>query len=274
MTWLKLSDDFAEDCARVELSDAAFRTHVEVLLWCMRRENGGCISVRDLIRSAESQDVEAAVEELIAYGFWEANENGWRVLHHMEHQPEPDLIAKRRASTAERVRKHRRKQAGVDPTDPDDERNAVTEGVTRRVTRVGTGRVGTGTISTTSFPGERSQDPRREGRSTLRPNAHDVPPGELRHIVEKGARVQDRALRLVADVLGEPIDKVRQLIEHGTDERADQIAGLVEDTLVPALVGGVNDRDAKTELRRARDADHDITWAEFPLADGDWKDGT
>jgi len=32
MTWTKLSDDFPEDCARVGLSDAAVRTHLEG--WC------------------------------------------------------------------------------------------------------------------------------------------------------------------------------------------------------------------------------------------------
>jgi hypothetical protein len=32
----------------------------------------------------------------------------------MEHQPEPDLIAKRRELTAERARRHRRKKAGLD----------------------------------------------------------------------------------------------------------------------------------------------------------------
>jgi len=33
MTWTKLSDDFPEDCARVGLSDAAVRTHLEGLVW-------------------------------------------------------------------------------------------------------------------------------------------------------------------------------------------------------------------------------------------------
>ncbi len=44
--WLKLSDDFGVDCARVGLSDAAFRTHTEALLWIMSRENGPMIDSR------------------------------------------------------------------------------------------------------------------------------------------------------------------------------------------------------------------------------------
>ena len=50
--WLKLSDDFGDDCARLKLSDAAFRTLVESLLWAMRRENGGSIDNIDIRRFA------------------------------------------------------------------------------------------------------------------------------------------------------------------------------------------------------------------------------
>lgn len=129
MTWTKLSDDFADECS--SLSDAAFRTHVEALIWTMRRETGGCITMRDVRRFAESPHAEMAVAELVACGWWSIDGQGYLVHHHMEHQPEPDLIAKRRQDTAERVRKHRRKRAGLaeesvllsatrpDPTRPD-----------------------------------------------------------------------------------------------------------------------------------------------------------
>ena len=137
MTWTKLSDDFGDQCAA--LSDHAFRTHVEGLLWSMRRETDGAITMRDLRRFAESRDWMAAVDELVQAGFWEACDNGFLINHHMEHQPESEIIAQRRASTAERVRRHRRKQAGLDKAS-----NAVTNSVTRRVTRDGSGRVGTG----------------------------------------------------------------------------------------------------------------------------------
>lgn len=114
MTWLKLSDDFADECARFELSDAAFRTHVEGLQWAMRRETGGRLTERDVRRFAEVDDPHGAVEELVAAGFWEPFAGGYRVVHHMEHQPEPDLIDRRRKLAAERVRRHRRKKAGLD----------------------------------------------------------------------------------------------------------------------------------------------------------------
>ena len=102
MTWTKLSDDFADQCCG--LSDAAFRTHVEALIWVMRRESGGYLAARDVKRLAESPHTEMAVAELVACGWWSIENQGYRINHHMEHQPEPDLIAKRRELTADRVK--------------------------------------------------------------------------------------------------------------------------------------------------------------------------
>lgn len=116
MTWTKLSDDFADQC--VDLTDASFRTHVEALIWTMRRETGGFITPRELKRLAESPHYEMAVTELLATGWWSIDGQGYRINHHMEHQPEPDLIAKRRADTAQRVKKHRRKKAGLEAEPP------------------------------------------------------------------------------------------------------------------------------------------------------------
>lgn len=111
MTWAKLSDDYPVQTA--PLSDAAFRTHTEALCWTMLRETGGRISDREVQRFAETQDPEKAVEELVRRAFWKVDGGGYLIVHHMEHQPEPDLIAKRRQNGAERARKHRRKLAGL-----------------------------------------------------------------------------------------------------------------------------------------------------------------
>lgn len=113
MTWTKLSDDYGDECS--ELTDAAFRTHTEALIWAMRRENAGYITGRDVKRFAESPHIELAVTELVSCGWWSIEGQGYRINHHMEHQPEPDLIAKRRELTADRVKRHRRKKAGLSP---------------------------------------------------------------------------------------------------------------------------------------------------------------
>lgn len=137
MTWTKLGDEFPDECSA--LTDAAFRTHVEGLCWVMRRESGGFIADREVRRFAESPDAAAAVEELVAVGWWEPVDGGYVVRHHMEYQPEPDVLEARRRNTRDRVRRHRRKAAGLADEDPDDAaRNAVTE----RVTRDGSGRDG------------------------------------------------------------------------------------------------------------------------------------
>jgi hypothetical protein len=116
MTWTKLSDDFGDQCA--DLSDAAFRTHVEGLLWAMRRENGGVLTARDVRRFGESQDAQTAVSELVARGFWDATgDNGYLVRHGMGVQIEPDVIAARRRADAERQARKRHKAAGLTATE-------------------------------------------------------------------------------------------------------------------------------------------------------------
>jgi len=137
MTWTKLGDEFSDETAG--LSDAAVRTHVNGLNWTMKRETGGRVTERDVRRFADSPDFEAGVKELVALGYWTAEDGGYQIRHHMEHQPEPDLIAKRRALTAERQRRHRRKQAGL----PEDSSRDITRDAVRYEMRY-PGRVGSG----------------------------------------------------------------------------------------------------------------------------------
>jgi hypothetical protein len=103
MGWLQLSDDFPDECGN--LSDAAFRTHVEGLVWAMRRENGGRFPKRELFRFAEVIDPDKAGVELVAAGWWLDLDEDYRILHQMNYQTEPAVLAKRRADTAERTRR-------------------------------------------------------------------------------------------------------------------------------------------------------------------------
>jgi len=115
MTWLKLSDDFADECAEAGLSDAAFRTHVEGLLWTMRRESGGRLTPRDVKRFAETDDPDAAVAELAGVGFWADTTGVIAVVHHMDQQVEPRVLAQRRKLATERQRSVRYRKAGLSP---------------------------------------------------------------------------------------------------------------------------------------------------------------
>ena len=153
MTWTKLSDDFGDQCA--DLSDAAFRTHVEGLLWTMRRETDGAISKRDISRFAESALPDDAVVELVARGFWTECDNGYLIEHHIEHQPDSETLTARRNADALRQSRKRRKAAGLDVSDHesrrdtprDSERDSCSDTPsddTRDPGRVGTERDGTG----------------------------------------------------------------------------------------------------------------------------------
>jgi len=134
--WLKLSDDFGELCARLNLSDAAFRTHVEGMAWAMQRENGGEIHENEVKRFAESDQYQIAVDELVNKDCWSANEKGFLIKLHMEHQVEPEVINARRNANARRQRKSRYKQAGLSAETPlpthdigrDDTRDAGLDG--------------------------------------------------------------------------------------------------------------------------------------------------
>ncbi|TCO22356.1 hypothetical protein EV652_110342 [Kribbella steppae] len=169
MTWTKLSDDFGDQVAG--LSDAAFRTHVEALVWTMRRCTGGMLTDRDVRRFAESPDADAGVKELVALGYWTEEDTGYRIRHHMEHQPEPDLVERRRGQAAERQRRKRRRDAGLVESHPS-RRDSLSDD-TRYPGRDGSGRDGLATTTT----GELGNDAMRQ-RSEA----------ELRAEVEEHAR--------------------------------------------------------------------------------------
>ena len=139
MTWTKLSDSFGDELAG--LSDAAFRTHVEGLLWTMRRETDGHLGEREVRRFAETAEPGAAVQELLDHGLWAHKPGGYVVLHHLEHQPEREVMAARRATAADRQARKRRKDAGLGvEVSPRESRRDDT----RDPGRDGSGRAGTG----------------------------------------------------------------------------------------------------------------------------------
>jgi hypothetical protein len=113
MTWTKLSDTFGSEVSR--LSDAAFRMHVEGLLYVMRNETGGLIPTEALGWFAGTEDPGKAVAVLLDRSFWIDRGDAYEVVHHMEHQPEPDVIAKRRENDAKRQARKRRRDAGLPP---------------------------------------------------------------------------------------------------------------------------------------------------------------
>lgn len=111
MVWAKLDDAYGDDCA--PLSDAAFRTHTEGLVWTMRRVTEGRITQRDLRRFAETKDPDAAVAELVEIRWWEAHPDGdgWQIIHDMSYQRTRDQVEADRDAAAERQRRWRERHA-------------------------------------------------------------------------------------------------------------------------------------------------------------------
>jgi hypothetical protein len=108
VTWLKLSDTFSNETARARLSDAAFRAHVNGLNYVMWRESGGYLDALDIRRCLDVEDQQAAVDELVAAGFWKPEDDGgYRIIHAMDDQRTPGEVAAARERTAARVRAHR-----------------------------------------------------------------------------------------------------------------------------------------------------------------------
>ena len=118
-----------------ELSDAAWRTHCEALIWSRQRTLDGSIPKRDLPRFAYSANAGEAVVELIEREWWEDRGEYWVLIFGMEWQVTKKQLEARRA--ADRKRQNRRRaHADGDHTlcvDPD-HCHAVTNAVTRTVT--------------------------------------------------------------------------------------------------------------------------------------------
>lgn len=108
MTWTKLTDDFGDQCAKVRLTDAAFRTHVEGMSWAMRRETAGVIDEIDVKRFAETKDPWAAIRELLEIGWWEETGDGrLQIIKNMDQQVEVKVIEARREADNLRQRRKR-----------------------------------------------------------------------------------------------------------------------------------------------------------------------
>lgn len=109
MMWTKLGDEAPDEYA--DLSDAAFRVHVEALCWSNRRLLDLRIPKRDLRRFAFSDEAEQAVKELVECSFWIDDGDAWHLAHRPEWQQSRDQVEHRRAQNAiaqERRRRHAR----------------------------------------------------------------------------------------------------------------------------------------------------------------------
>ena len=100
MTWAKLSDDFSDDCWT--LSDAAFRLHVEALVWNGRKLLDLRLPKDDLRRFAKHPEV---VGELLAVGWWSDDGDAYVIRHHGTYQRTREQVLAQQSANAENGRR-------------------------------------------------------------------------------------------------------------------------------------------------------------------------
>lgn len=156
MTWTRLSDDFSDDCWT--LSDAAFRLHVEALVWSNRKLLDCVLPKDDIRRWAKHPD---AVEELVDVGWWIDNGDSYTIRHHAMYQRDREAVLKRQEANRRNGRRGGRppgpgrEHPPREPVEPPEETQSVSESLSESKThRDGTGRDGTGLEEATTYQGE------------------------------------------------------------------------------------------------------------------------
>jgi hypothetical protein len=111
VTWTKLGDEFAGET--ISLSDAAFRTHVEALMWSNYRLLDLAVPKRDIKRFAETVDPDQAVKELVEAGWWEDHGAVWWIgCRFPDWQRDRVQVQHRRAQWSVQKRRQRRHKLG------------------------------------------------------------------------------------------------------------------------------------------------------------------
>lgn len=109
--WTKLGDEFGD--AAWNLSDHAWRTHCEALLWSNQLGLDLMVPKRHLRRFAFSDRADEAAAELCASGWWKPEGDYWNVGQRFpEWQLEREVVEYRRSASVLRQRRHRLHKAG------------------------------------------------------------------------------------------------------------------------------------------------------------------
>ena len=97
MSWLRIDDGFDEHLKIVDLSDAAFRAHVEGLTYCARNLTNGVIPAGVNGRIC----TKTVRQELVDAGVWEADGRAIRIHDYLDWNPSKEqVIADREMRTA------------------------------------------------------------------------------------------------------------------------------------------------------------------------------
>lgn len=116
VTWTRLSDDFADRHDVLQLSDTAFRVHVQALVHCNRLLTDGQLPTRALhLLIAPEVDHDAVIEELVSSGLWTRTKTGYAL--DWSDQERADTVRQRKETTAEKQRLYRERKSRHDSGD-------------------------------------------------------------------------------------------------------------------------------------------------------------
>jgi hypothetical protein len=83
VTYAKFGSEFPEKLAADGISDAAWRTHAEAIMWVYHVEAWDLRVPKHMLRRiAGSIDWEMAVKDLVAAGYWADDGHSWTIRHH------------------------------------------------------------------------------------------------------------------------------------------------------------------------------------------------
>jgi uncharacterized protein YdaU (DUF1376 family) len=110
MTYAKFGSEFPDRLAADGVSDAAWRTHAEAIMWLYHVEQWDLRIPKHMLRRiAGSIDWETAVKDLVAAGYWADDGNAWVIRHHSK-----VIIGSLAAQAAKRERDRKAQQARRD----------------------------------------------------------------------------------------------------------------------------------------------------------------
>jgi hypothetical protein len=85
VTYAKFGSEFPDSLAAAGLSDAAFRTHAEAIMWVYHVEAWDLRVPKHMLRRiVSSSEWETAVKDLVAAGYWTDGGAAWVIRHHAQ----------------------------------------------------------------------------------------------------------------------------------------------------------------------------------------------
>lgn len=100
MTWLRLDDKMARHPKIAGLSDAAFRLHVNAMLYCAEQQTDGHILSIAVPTLTAHKSKTSLIEELVDAGLWHSEPDGWSVHDYLDWNPSKEESEQRRAARA------------------------------------------------------------------------------------------------------------------------------------------------------------------------------